>query len=232
MKIEICADSLDTVKMANQFGVARIELCASLSVGGLTPNFGLVESCVNAFDNEIHVMIRHKEGDFIYNENDIEIMKSDIKQMSDLGVAGVVFGCLIEERDLNLLQMAELVEASKLNGLEATCHRAFDFVNDPSQELENLIDLKVDRILTSGLKKTAEEGIDNIKDLVNLSDGRIEIMAGSGVNSSNANIIANTGVDAIHFTSHIVSEKSIGLGMGQVNLPDSEKIKSIMNLFK
>lgn len=228
MTIEICADNIETVKMAAKNGAKRVELCSALSVGGLTPNIALIEASAKIQEIETHVMIRHREGNFVYSDSDIEIMLKDVEESARAGARGVVFGCLNDRNEIELEQTEKLIKKAKELGLEVTFHRAFDFVKYPITALEVLISLGVDRILTSGGKAKAIEGIYEIKDLVDMADGRIQIMAGSGVNAENAKELASTGIDALHFTSH-KSEGKVELGMGERSVPDEEKLKSIMD---
>ncbi len=229
MKIEICTDSSEGVLVAEKYGAKRVELCSGLSVGGLTPSVGLVEECRKNTKIEIHAIIRHREGDFIYNEKDIEIMKTDIKAMKMAGASGVVFGILnvcSEISDLN----GVLQKYAKSLELEVTFHRAFDFVVDPVAAIIRIIDLGFDRLLTSGLAPTAIQGIDIIKDLQSNYGDQIQIMAGSGINASNALEIAGTGIDNIHFSAGKSMFKSI-YSMGERRVIDEEKIQDIIDRF-
>ena len=230
MNIEICTDSMEGVMTAEKYHASRVELCAGLSVGGLTPSIGLVKECRKNTKIEIHAIIRHREGDFIYSEKDIEIMKTDIKAMKMAGASGVVFGILnvcSEISDLN----GGLQKYAKSLGLEVTFHRAFDFVLDPVAAIKRIIDLGFDRLLTSGLAPTAIQGIDIVKDLQSNYGDQIQIMAGSGINASNALEIADTGIDNIHFSAGKSMFKSIH-SMGEMTTVDMEKIKNIIKLFK
>ena len=229
MTIEICTDSLEGAILAETFGAKRIELCAALSVGGLTPNYGLIHDCVEK-NVEVHVMIRHKEGGFIYSNSDVIIMKKDIEKAKEAGANGVVFGCLTKNNEIDTAQNHELVAFAKSLSLEVTFHRAFDFVSNFSKALEELIALKFDRILTSGTKPTAFEGKEIIEQIVKQAQNRIEIMAGSGINSINVQEIATTGVNAIHFTSHRKDANNSKLGMGSLNIPDPKKISAISSV--
>ena len=231
MILEICADSYDAVILAQKYKVKRVELCSALSLGGLTPSVGLIEKCVEIDEVEIHVMIRHKEGDFVYSSDDIEIMESDIIIAKEAGAKGVVFGCITTDNEIDIKQNKLLYKLSKRLGLEVTFHRAFDFCTSAHRSLEEVINIGFDRLLSSGQENTAEEGILLLNKLVNQSNGRIQIMAGSGVNSINALRIAATNVDALHFTSHLKSEESNNLGMGFNHIQDERKIKSIIELF-
>lgn len=228
MNIEICTDSLEGVLAAEKYGAGRVELCSGLSIGGLTPSIGLVEECKRNAKIEIHAIIRHREGDFIYSEKDVEIMRTDIKAMKTAGVAGVVFGILNKQNEVSPLNR-ELQKYSKSMDLEVTFHRAFDFVPDPIQAIEKIIDLGFDRLLTSGLAPTAVEGIELIKDLHTSYSNQIQIMAGSGINVSNVLKIAATGINDIHFSSGKPIAK-VNNSMGERREVDDEKIKNILTL--
>ncbi|MGB0882217.1 MAG: copper homeostasis protein CutC [Vicingaceae bacterium] len=228
MKIEFCIDSVEGAIAAKKFGANRVELCSALGVGGLTPSFGLIKQCAEQ-GIEVHVMIRHIEGGFNYSKQDISIMLNDIKMAKDAGATGVVFGCLTQQNELDFESNIDLIEAAKSLGIEVTFHRAFDFVKNPNEALTSLINFGVDRILTSGLEDKAINGIDNIRQLVKQANGEIEIMAGSGVNSSNAAELAATRIDALHFTIHQSNNETEALGMGTRTTIDEEKIVSILN---
>ena len=230
MNFEICTDSLEGALAADKYGAKRIELCTALSVGGLTPNFGLIQRCVKKSNIEVHVMIRHKEGDFNYNVNDVEIMKIDIEFARKAGAHGVVFGILNKYDEVSSLNK-ELVDLSKSLGLEITFHRAFDFVPDYKVAIEKIIEFGFDRLLTSGLQPTAEQGLDVIKFLQYNYSNKIEIMAGSGINVSNALEVASSGINNLHFTARKSSNKTIKLSMGELMIVDAEKIKNIIGQF-
>ena len=228
MTLEICGDSLESYKLAKQFAVKRIELCSALTVGGLTPSMGLIEECAKIGGVEIHAMIRHLEGGFVYSDKDVETMKKDISNVSLAGGHGVVFGCLTFQNEINLDQNKQLFSHAKSLGLEVTFHRAFDFCSDPKSTLNTLIEIGFDRLLTSGQEPTAIEGKETIRSMVHQSNGKIEIMAGSGVSASNAKELFDLGVDALHFTSHKINSEKEKLGMGNKTIPKPEKIASIM----
>ncbi len=230
MKLEICIDAVEGAHMAAIYSADRVELCSALSIGGLTPSLGLIEKCAEYID--VHAMLRPREGNFIYSQDEVESMVQDIDHMAQSGAKGVVFGCLTVERNIDLFATKLIAEKAGSLGMATTFHRAFDFCVAPYKALENLIDLGINRLLTSGQKKRAIEGKHIIKELVEASNGRIEIMAGSGVNQSNAKELAEIGVDALHFTSHLeVSDKN-GFGMGVTTVPDRDKIFTISKLFK
>ncbi len=230
MNIEICTDSVEGVIIAQKYGAKRIELCSALSVGGLTPSIGLIQQSVLNSSVEVHVLIRPREGDFKYSKNDIEVLKSDIKMAKKAGAKGVVFGVLTENNEVSNINQ-ELVTLSKSLGLEVTFHRAFDFVNDFKIAIEKIIEFGFDRLLTSGLQPTVDEGLDVISYLQANYGSKIQIMAGSGINVSNALKIADTGIKNIHFTARKTIQEYLEFGMGIQTEIDEEKIKEITNLF-
>lgn len=230
MNIEICTDSVEGVIIAQKYGAKRIELCSALSVGGLTPSIGLIQQSVLNSSVEVHVLIRPREGDFKYSKNNIEVLKSDIKMAKKAGAKGVVFGVLTENNEVSNINQ-ELVTLSKSLGLEVTFHRAFDFVNDFKIAIEKIIEFGFDRLLTSGLQPTVDEGLDVISYLQANYGSKIQIMAGSGINVSNALKIADTGIKNIHFTARKTIQEYLEFGMGIQTEIDEEKIKEITNLF-
>ncbi len=229
MTFEICTDSLDGAKMADKCKIKRIELCSALSVGGLTPSPSLTAKCASIKTLETHVMIRPREGNFVYSAAEIEIMLKDIQFQAEAGAKGVVFGCLTTENTIDIQQNITLVEEARKYKLQCTFHRAFDFVASHIEALESLINIGFNRILTSGGKPTAHEGIELIEQLIEKANGEIEIMAGSGVNPANAVELASTGISALHFTAHHIT--TYQLGMGASTSPNKEKIQSITVLF-
>lgn len=230
MDIEICVESFDEAKLAAQFVVKRIELCSGLDIGGLTPSTGLIRECTN-LSPEVHVLIRPRGGDFCYNAQEIMIMEHDITVSKECGAKGVVIGVLSDNGILNIAANAQLIRLAKSLDLEVTFHRAFDLTQDPIQVVERLIELGFDRLLTSGQKLTAIEGNDLIQKLVKHVDGKIQIMAGSGVAKENVNQLLASGVDAIHFSSR-KKLKVTPLNMGSQYVPDLEKIAAILNQIK
>ena len=230
MIFELCTDSVEGAIAAENFGVKRIELCSALSVGGLTPNYGLIKQCVNKSNVEVHVMIRHREGDFCYSKEDVELMKMDINIAQQAGVQGVVFGILNELDEISDFN-EELLNFSKKLNLQATFHRAFDLVSNYKKAIKKITDFGFDRLLTSGLHDTAQQGVHIIEYLQENFGDRIEIMAGSGVNPSNALAIANSGIKNLHFMARKKVSDSSKLKMGSRMVIDEEKIKNIIDLF-
>ena len=199
MKVEICANSYASAKAAQDAGADRIELCTELSVGGLTPSLGLIEKVIIELDIPVHVLIRPRSSNFTYSEEDFDVMLRDIAFCGEIGCAGIVSGVLDHHLEIDIKRTGQLIEACK--GMEFTFHRAFDWVQDPIEEIQKLMDLKVGRLLSSGLKPTAMEGISLLKQLKDLSEGKIEIMPGGGVNIENAITFKQAGFKSIHLSA-------------------------------
>lgn len=206
--LEICAGSVESAIAARDGGAQRIELCAALEIGGITPSAGLIAEARKVEGIGMNVIIRPRGGDFLYNENEIACMIRDIKLCSALGADGIVIGALTADGDIDFITCKRLITAAQ--GMSVTFHRAFDMCRDPREALEELIELGCDRVLTSGQAATAQAGIPLLKELVEQADGRIIIMPGCGVNSGNAGaILQATGANEIHASAR----KSVGSGM-------------------
>lgn len=229
MIIEICTDRLEGAQAAHRFGAKRIELCAALSVGGLTPSVGLVKAC-SVIGIEVHTIIRHKEGGFVYDKQDVQMMQDDISAMHAAGARGVVFGILTSKFEI-ADENEYLLNYAKSLGLEVTFHRAFDFVTQYKTAIARLVDMGFDRLLTSGLQPKAIDGLDVLSYLQEAYGHEIQIMAGSGVNTDNALEIAKTGIQNLHFTARMASGDTSAHSMGELMMVDEEKIKNIIKLF-
>ena len=199
MKTELCAYSVDACRIAARLGVNRVELCASPAEGGVTPSMATIERVAKIEGIDISVMIRPRGGDFLYSDDEFETMLRDIAYAREAGATGVVFGILTPDGKVDLERTRQLVEASK--GMETTFHRAVDMTEDYEAAVEAIIEAGCDRILTSGGYGKAIDGIANIRRAVEIAQGRIEIMAGSGVVAANAKQLADVGVDALHFSA-------------------------------
>ncbi len=202
--IEICANSAQSCVEAEKGGATRVELCAGIPEGGTTPSYGEIKMSQQlTSDIDINVIIRPRGGDFLYTETEVNSMLLDIEMCKQLGVHGVVFGCLTEDGNIDVKLMKRLIEAAK--PLSVTCHRAFDVCKDPFLALEQLIELGCDRILTSGQQSDAVKGIPLIKQLVEKSAGRIIIMPGCGVRENNISLIEKeTGATEFHTSARSI----------------------------
>lgn len=206
--LEICAGSVESAIAARNGGAKRIELCAALEVGGVTPSAGVIAEARKVEGITLNVIIRPRGGDFLYNEYETACMEQDIRTCKQLGVDGVVIGALTAEGDIDTTICRRLIAAA--DGMSITFHRAFDMCRDAKKALKDLIALGCHRVLTSGQASTALEGIALLKELVEQANGRIIIMPGCGVNSTNAGeIIKETGATEIHASAR----KNVGSGM-------------------
>lgn len=196
--LEVCTASMQSVAAAAAGGAHRIELCSALSLDGLTPSMGMIRIVKERFPQlTLHVLIRPREGNFVYNELEVATMESDIIECRKAGADSVVVGALTSEGDIDLAAMQRLMEAA--DTLPVTFHRAFDVCRHPEEALEQIIALGCRRILTSGQQPTAEQGIPLLHRLNQQADGRIILMPGGGVNATNAPLILQqTGCTEIH----------------------------------
>jgi copper homeostasis protein len=202
MRYEICLESADDVAAAAEAGADRVELCAALFEGGITPSAGMIEQAVATADGRIrvHVIIRPRGGDFIYTPSEAEVMLRDIRTVKAAGADGVVIGALTPDAEIDTELCARLVEAAR--PLSVTFHRAFDVTRTPEKAFEDVIALGVDRLLTSGAAPSALEGADLIARLVEKAAGRIIVMPAGGINErSAARVAEQTGAQELHFTA-------------------------------
>ena len=206
--IEICVEGIDGLAAAQSAGADRVELCASLLEGGLTPSLGVVREALKIATIPFHVIIRPRGGDFLYSDLEYKTMLDDVRACRELGVAGVVFGCLTAGGRIDEPRMRELTEASR--PMKVTCHRAFDMTRDADDALEALIRCGVDRVLTSGQRDTAVEGLGILKHTHDTARGRIKIMACGALDEANiAGVLRGSDADELHFAS----PKTIPSGM-------------------
>ncbi|MHA8064110.1 copper homeostasis protein CutC [Aquirufa aurantiipilula] len=220
ISVEVCSYSLYSCLAADQAGADRVELCASPWEGGTSPSAGLVVEALSQTSLGIHVMVRARGGDFCYDSHEKKTMLAEIDQFLTLGVHGMVIGALTPTGDIDINFLKE-VKYIVGESAELTCHRAIDVSREPIEVMEALIELGFDRILTSGQKNKAMEGIEAIATMVEASQGRIQIMAGSGVNPQNCLQLVDAGVDAVHLSARTTRESDMiyrrpGISMGGV----------------
>jgi copper homeostasis protein len=195
--VEAAVDSLDDALAAVEGGADRLELCADLAVGGLTPRQDLVAAVLGRARVPVFAMIRPRGGSFVYTERELDQMRRDIEMAFDLGVAGVVLGVLDLANRVDVGRTRSLVDI--VGGHRVTFHRALDRTPDIFAATDALISLGVARVLTSGGAATASEGADVLASLVERADGRLEILAGGGVRANNVrDIVQRTGVREVH----------------------------------
>lgn len=198
--IELCVEGIDGFLAAQEAGADRVELCASLMEGGLTPSLATIRAAVKAAKIPVHVIIRPRGGDFLYSQAEFDSMVEDVRALREEGVAGVVIGCLTPDGRIDEARTKALVEAAR--PMSVTCHRAFDMTADAHAALEALVRCGVDRVLTSGQRDTAVDGIAILKSAVEQAAGRIVIMGCGALDAGNIRKVRDkTGLAEMHFAA-------------------------------
>lgn len=218
--IEVCVDSVAGVLAAERGGAHRAELCADLLEGGTTPSPGMLATALERSDLDICVLVRPRGGDFLYTDLEFETMTRDIEAVKTAGAAGVVLGTLDRHGDIDIERTRDLV--ARARPMQVTFHRAFDMTRDPHAALETLVELGVDRILTSGQRESASDGLELLTELVARAGDRIVVMPG-GLNETNIRQVAETtGARELHFAarSRVQSgmeyrNRDCGMGSGE-----------------
>jgi copper homeostasis protein len=200
MIFEICVDSIAGVRAAKAAGAGRVELCADLLEGGITPSRGMVRQAKTIAGIGLNVMIRPRGGDFLFDDDEFGTMRSDIETAKAEGADGVVIGLLSATGEIDIARTRELITLAR--PLSVTFHRAFDMTPDPFRALEVLIELGVDRVLTSGQEASVLEGLPLIVELTERAGERIVIMPGGGITARNIDrILAAARPREIHFAA-------------------------------
>ena len=202
-KFEVCANGVESCLAAQEGGADRVELCAGIPEGGTTPSYGEIRVARRLLKTtRLHVIIRPRGGDFLYTPLEMERMEEDIRICRELGVDGVVIGCLTADGEVDMEANRRLVECAK--EMSVTFHRAFDRTAHPLKALEDIISLGCDRILTSGQQPKAVEGVKLLAELREKAHGRIKLLAGCGVNENNIHdIFEATGIREYHFSARV-----------------------------
>ncbi len=195
--LEACVDTTQSAIAAQNGGADRIELCDNLAEGGTTPSHGVIGMVVEHLTIPVYPLIRARAGSFVYDADEVEVMRRDVKHARWLGAHGVVIGALTAGGEVDERTVGILKDAAK--DIPLTFHRAFDVCRDPVAALESLVALGIARVLTSGQRATAWEGRALIAALRQQAEGRIVILAGGGIDESNAaGLVRETGVSELH----------------------------------
>ena len=230
--LEVCAYNLQSCMVAEKAGATRVELCADPLQGGTTPAYGLIKMVREKSGIQLYPIIRPREGDFCYSEEEFSIIKSDIGIIKELGCDGISTGLLLRSGEIDTERMKCIVEWAY--PMHVTCHRAFDVTPDPFQALEDLIACGCVRILTSGQKPKAVDAIDTLKVLVKAAGDRLSIMPGGGVRSGNIALLKTTEAQEFHTSARLHPQPSAMdvdiLGVGQFYIADEQEIRQILSL--
>lgn len=239
--LECCVDNVESALNAHEGGADRLELCANLVIGGTTPSLFLFEEIRKKSDIKIHALIRPRFGDFLYTDYEINIMKKEIEIFRNAGADGIVIGALDKYGNLDINLMKEFIEIA--GNMKVVLHRAFDVCADPFKTLEEAISLKIDSILTSGQQNNCLLGMDLLKKLDEASEGRIKIMAGSGMNSERIKeFLEKTSIKCFHMSAKKVLNSEMtyrnpnvnmgipGLSEYEIWRTDKEEVKRAYNI--
>lgn len=242
--MEICADSVESATIAEAAGAGRLELCSALAEGGVTPSAGLIESVRRETNIRLHVLIRPRSGDFMYNDSEFSVMRRDIDTAGERGADGIVTGILRSDGTIDVERTALLAEYAAPMAL--TFHRAFDLCRDPKKGLEDVIATGASRVLTSGQARNAIEGASLIRSMISDAAGRIIIMPGGGIDEYNIAMLATgTGATEYHLSGRKQRESMMtfrrkGIYMGDPRLQseytlksaDAERISSVIMILR
>lgn len=228
MLLEICTNSYQSVKNAKDAGIKRIELCSELSIGGITPSYGLIKKVLQIPNITTYILIRPRSGNFCYTNEEFSIMKKDIEICKELGCHGIVSGILNPDETIDTERTRDLLNLSK--PLSFTFHRAFDIIPNPEEGLKQLINLGADRVLTSGQHPKAINGLETLKKLKQQSENRITILVGGSVSSENAKQFRDAGFDEIHSSASkiLTNEASEYFGKALQTVSNPTEIKAIL----
>ncbi len=249
IKVEICLDSVESAVAAQQGGADRVELCDNLSQGGTTPSLGMIKQVREQTDLGLMVIVRPRGGDFLYTTAEFDVMRHDMQQLHSLGTDGVVLGCLSSNGTVDKKRTAGLIQLAKAGDrpLSVTFHRAFDMTRDPFEALETLLELGVDRVLTSGQATSAMAGAELIKQLQSAAGDRLTVLPAVGIGANNvAELVAKTAVREVHiggavrereksqmeFQNQLVSMGPNGESEFDVWRTSAEKVQSIVTKLK
>ncbi|MGO4106001.1 copper homeostasis protein CutC [Leifsonia sp. YAF41] len=234
--IEIAVQDVDGLGIALRAGADRVELCSALGLGGLTPSIGTIEMAVEAASaaghpNYVNVLVRPRAGGFVYSASEVATTVRDIRAASAAGVGGIVVGALNADGTVDTAATREFIAAAE--GLTVTFHRAIDIGTRQLQILDQLIDLGVARVLTSGGAPRSLDGGDMLRQMAQLADGRLQIMAGGGVTLESIPALLATGIDAIHLSAKkaalSLAPSGPGGGAADFDVTDEELARAAVN---
>ena len=229
--VEICVTDTAGARAAAAGGADRVELCADLASGGVTPSFGQIRQVVRTVVIPVQVLIRPRGGDFVFDSDEVAAMLDDIASVRDLGAAGVVLGALRIDGTIDVDTTARLMAHAR--PLSVTFHRAFDLVPEPLEALEKLIRLGVDRVLTAGGLGSARDNITALRTLVRQAAGRIVVMAGGSIREDDLPDLLATGVEEIHVGSAVViADAAPGPFGSRPTVVEPERVRRIVRLVR
>ena len=238
--VEVCVYTVEDCWIAHEAGAKRVELCADVYAGGTTPSFGLIEYVASHIPIDLAVMIRPRGGDFVYSVDEQLVMQRDILAAARAGAQAVVFGILTQDGRVNASALRPLVDTAQDRGLNTVFHRAFDVTQDPLEAVDQLLELGVDRLLTSGQAKRPAEGLPVLKAVMARVGDAMQVMPGGGIASDNVDSVLKLGLHHVHTGCSTLRPSSMVWGgesvtMGQpwyddrmLRVADGEEIRRIV----
>ncbi|MEO8769110.1 MAG: copper homeostasis protein CutC [Ferruginibacter sp.] len=234
-KLEVIGFTIQSCIIAEQSGANRIELCDNPGEGGTTPSYGFIKAARKKLSIDLYPIIRPRGGDFLYSDDEFEIMKNDVMVCKKLGCDGIVIGILDEDGNVDKQRCSQLVQLAYPLGV--TFHRAFDRTNDPFKAMEDIIEIGCERILTSGQTPSIVDGIELVTQLIEKAAERIIIMPGSGVRADNiANIAIKTKATEFHTSARTMIQSNMKFNHEKMKeelksvSADEQEIKSIKKI--
>lgn len=228
--LECCIDSVESAIAAQAGGANRLEMCGNLIIGGTTPSLSLYEETRKHTDIKIHALLRPRFGDFLYTDYEMDMLKDEVRMFREAGADGVVIGCLDQDGNLNMKQMESLL--AERGNMSVTLHRAFDVCNDPFKALEQCKELGINTILTSGQKNSVLDGADLIRQLVEKAEGKVDILAGAGVNAGVIKkMLPMMPIHSFHMSGKVTLDSGMkyrkeGVSMGLPSLSEFEVFRT------
>lgn len=236
LSLEVCAFNVQSCIIAEKAGAIRAELCDNPVEGGTTPSFGAIKQAREKITIELYPIIRPRAGNYFYDAEEFAIMQKDILLCKELGCDGISVGIQLMNGSVDTERMKRIVEWAYPMGV--TCNRVFDAVPDPFSALEQIIDCGCERVLTSGQKSAAPEAIEILSKLVQQSAGRIIIMPGAGVRSSNIELLKTTGATEFHTSARkllpaaVLYQNPSILDIGNPVIADEDELKRIVSVLR
>ena len=230
--VECCANSVQSAINGQAGGAGRIELCANLEQGGITPSAASICLAREALEIDLYILIRPRAGNYIYSDLELEEILEDIEFCKEIGCDGVVIGALTKEGKVDKKQLLKMVEAARPMGV--TFHRAFDVAANPEEALKDIIACGCDRLLTSGQAPKAIDGVKTLKTIVAESEDKIEIIVGSSVNANNSLFFYSIGIRQFHLSgTETMPQGNDGFGFGNnIMQTNPQKIQEIVDVLE
>lgn len=230
MRLELCCSNIHSVRLAELYSLKTIELCTCLEVGGLSPGPGLMETARALFSGQIGVLVRPRPGNFCYDALEQEVILKEISQLVTMGADAIVFGALDSSQCIDHEFMKKVIDTSR--GIKLVFHRAIDVMDKPEKGLEQLMELQIDGILSSGARSTALEGAKTLDEWRNITGQSMEITAAGGIRPENAvEIYTTSKADRLHASLRKAEKTTVDkINLGSANEVDEQMLRQMIEL--